>query len=103
MSILESGNTILIPAYSAESEQAVQEVQWAQAMRTKSARYYIVKAQNQSKGNADVLLYVHDRFYKDENSNDFVGKIPGAHKEGRESKMLVTLTSSNQVIKPIGS
>lgn len=85
MSYPESGNVLIIPAYNAESEKAVQEIQWSQSLRTRSARYYIVRAQNQSKGNADVLLYIQDRFYKDEGSNDYIGKIPGARKEGSQS------------------
>ncbi|KAL6412991.1 hypothetical protein AUP68_02486 [Ilyonectria robusta] len=82
MSIPESGNTLIIPAYNAESEMAVQELQWSQSFRTRTARYYIVRATNQSKGNVDVLLYIQDRFYKDEGSSDYIGKIPGARKEG---------------------
>ncbi|KAK7425581.1 hypothetical protein QQZ08_007904 [Neonectria magnoliae] len=82
MSSPESGNVLIVPAYSAESEQAVQEIQWSQSFRTRTARYYIVRAKNQSKGNVDVLLYIQDRFYKDENSNDYIGRLPGARKEG---------------------
>lgn len=87
MSIPESGNTLIIPAYNAESEMAVQELQWSQSFRTRTARYYIVRATNQSKGNVDVLLYIQDRFYKDEGSSDYIGKIPGARKEGSESQI----------------
>lgn len=84
MSYPESGNVLIIPAYNAESEKAVQEIQWSQSLRTRSARYYIVRAQNQFKGNADVLLYIQDQFYKNEGSNDYIGKIPGARKEGSQ-------------------
>lgn len=86
MSIPESGNTLIIPAYTAESEKAVQELQWSQSFRTRTARYYIVRATNQSKGNVDVLLYIQDRFYKDEGNGDYIGKIPGARKEGSKSQ-----------------
>ncbi|KPM41008.1 hypothetical protein AK830_g5539 [Neonectria ditissima] len=82
MSFPEAGNVIVVPAYSAESEQAVQELQWSQSFRTRTARYYIVRAKNQSKGNVDVLLYIQDRFYNDQNSGDYIGKIPGVRKEG---------------------
>ncbi|KAH7161821.1 hypothetical protein EDB81DRAFT_840059 [Dactylonectria macrodidyma] len=82
MSYPESGNTLIIPAYTAESEQAAQGIEWSQNWSTKNARYYIVRATNQSKGNVDVLLYVQDRFYKDEGSPDYIGKIPGIRKEG---------------------
>ena len=92
MSYPEVGNVLVFPAYSAESEQAVQEIQWSQSFRTKTARYYIVKAKNQSKGNVDVLLYVQDRFYKDESSSDFVGKIPGARKEGSTFKLFQSIS-----------
>ncbi|KAM5350716.1 hypothetical protein ACJ41O_007221 [Fusarium nematophilum] len=82
MSIPESGNVLIVPAYTGDAENAAQEIQWSQSLRTRTARYYIVKAQNASKGNADVLLYIQDRFYRDENSGDFIGKLPGARKEG---------------------
>ncbi|KAF7553124.1 hypothetical protein G7Z17_g3876 [Cylindrodendrum hubeiense] len=82
MSRPESGDTILIPVYNAGSEQAALEIQWSQSFRTKSARYYLVRAINQSKGNVDVLLYVQDQFYKDERNSNFIGNIPGARREG---------------------
>ncbi|KAJ4251363.1 hypothetical protein NW762_011344 [Fusarium torreyae] len=82
MSYPVKGDVLLIPVYSAESEQATQEIQWSQSFRTRTARYYIIRAQNQSKGNVDVLLYVQDRFYKDSSSNDYIGRLPGARQEG---------------------
>ncbi|KAJ3535817.1 hypothetical protein NM208_g5410 [Fusarium decemcellulare] len=82
MSYPEKGNVLTIPAWTPESEQAVLEISWSQSFRTRSARYYIVRAQNQSKSNVDVLVYVQDRFYKEEASNDYIGRLPGARKEG---------------------
>ncbi|KAI8649467.1 hypothetical protein LRP88_00021 [Fusarium phalaenopsidis] len=80
MSYPTKGDVLIIPAYSAESELATLDIQWSQSFRTRTARYYVVRAQNQSKGNADVLLFVQDRFYKEEGSNDYIGKI--ARREG---------------------
>lgn len=82
MSIPQTGNVILIPVYSQESESASIEIQWQQSLRSKTAKYYSVRAKNQTQDNADVLLFIQDRFYKDESSADFIGKIPGAKKEG---------------------
>ncbi|KAF4467735.1 hypothetical protein FALBO_5387 [Fusarium albosuccineum] len=82
MSYPEKGNVLTIPAWTPESEQAVLEISWSQSFRTRSARYYIIRAQNQSRGNVDVLVYVQDRFYKEEASNDYIGRLPGARKEG---------------------
>jgi hypothetical protein len=82
MSIPEAGNILSIPVYTVDSEQAALEISWSQNLRTKTAKYYLVKAKNQSQGNADVLLYVQDRFYNDAGSNEFVGKLPGAKTEG---------------------
>jgi len=82
MSIPESGNTLAIPAYTSQSEEAAHEIQWSQSLRTKKARYYVVKAKNQSKDNADVLLYVQDSFYKDESNPNFLGRLPGARRDG---------------------
>ncbi|KAF4950279.1 hypothetical protein FSARC_13254 [Fusarium sarcochroum] len=82
MSYPVKGDVLVIPAYSGESEQATQEIQWSQSFRTRTARYYIIRAQNQSKGNVDVLLYIQDRFYKDSGNNDYIGRLPGARQEG---------------------
>jgi len=82
MSIPESGNTLAIPAYTSQSEEAAHEIQWSQSLRTKKARYYVVKAKNLSKDNADVLLYVQDSFYKDESNPNFLGRLPGARRDG---------------------
>ncbi|KAK0717461.1 hypothetical protein B0T26DRAFT_709965 [Lasiosphaeria miniovina] len=81
-SIPEAGNTLSIPTYTAEAEKAVQDLSWSQSFQTKTGRYYIVKAKNVTKAGDDVLLYVQDRFYKDEASADYIGKLPGARKEG---------------------
>ena len=93
MSFPEAGNTLAIPAYSSESEQASMEISWSQSLRTKKARYYIVRAKNLSKDNADVLLYVQDNFYKDESSADYIGKLPGARKEGGQSSLSLVFLS----------
>ncbi|KAJ4323570.1 hypothetical protein N0V84_004311 [Fusarium piperis] len=81
MSYPTKGDVLIIPAYGAQSEQATLEIQWSQSFRTRTARYYVIPAQNQSKGNESVLLYVQDRFYKDEGSNDYIGRIQGARRE----------------------
>lgn len=70
-----------MPAYTAEAEQNAVEISWSQSFRTRTARYYIVNAQNQSKGNTNVLMYIQDRYYKDSNSNEYIGKLPGARQE----------------------
>lgn len=82
MSIPQKGDILVIPAYTAENEQASQEISWSQSFRTRTARYYIVKAQNQSQGNANVLVYIQDSFYKNETATEFIGKLPGAKKAG---------------------
>ncbi|KAK3365112.1 hypothetical protein B0T24DRAFT_659898 [Lasiosphaeria ovina] len=93
-SIPEAGNTLSIPAYTAEAEKAVQDLSWSQLLQTKTGRYYIVRAKNVTKGGADVLLYVQDRFYKDEASADYIGKLPGAKKEG--DNFIVTINDRFQ-------
>ncbi|SPJ71005.1 uncharacterized protein FTOL_00733 [Fusarium torulosum] len=82
MSCPTNGDVLSIPVYSGESEQNALEIQWSQSFRTRAARYYLVKAQNQSKGGIDTLLYIQDRFYKDANSNEYIGRLPGARQEG---------------------
>ena len=77
MSIPTKGDVLTIPAYNQEAEQNAVEIQWSQMFRTRTARYYTVQAHNQSKDNAEVLLYVQDSFYKNLNS-----KVPGARQEG---------------------
>ena len=74
---INKGDVLTIPAYNQEAENAAVEFQWSQSLRTRNARYYIVKAHNQSKGNAEVLLYVQDSYYK-----DFNNKVSGARQEG---------------------
>lgn len=80
------GDVLTIPAYNQEAESAAVEISWSQSFRTRTARYYIVKAHNQSKENAEVLLYIQDSYYKDPNSNEYVGKLPGARQEGSTYK-----------------
>ncbi|KAH7246729.1 hypothetical protein BKA59DRAFT_478324 [Fusarium tricinctum] len=82
MSYPTKGDVLSIPAYSGESELNALEITWSQSFRARSARYYLVNAQNQSKGGVDVMIYIQDRFYKDSNSNDYIGKLPGARLEG---------------------
>jgi hypothetical protein len=82
MSIPQTGDIILVRVYNQKSESASVEIQWQQTLMSKSAKYYTVRAKNQTQGNSDVLLYVQERFYKDGSSPDFIGKIPGCKKEG---------------------
>lgn len=74
---IDKGDVLTIPVYNQEAEENAMEVQWSQQMRARTARYYVIKAHNQSKGNADVLIFIQDRFYKDFNSH-----CPGARQEG---------------------
>ncbi|KAF5596703.1 hypothetical protein FPCIR_3914 [Fusarium pseudocircinatum] len=94
MSIPTKGDQLSVPAYTAEAEQNAVEISWSQMFRTRTARYYIVNAQNQSKGNANVLMYIQDRFYKDSNSNEYIGKLPGARQEG--SNWIVSISDRFQ-------
>jgi hypothetical protein len=82
MSIPNKGDVLIVPAYSAESERDALEISWSQSFRTRTARYYLVNARNQSQGNTNVLMYIQDRHYKDYNSNEFIGKLPGARQDG---------------------
>lgn len=84
MSFPTKCDKLSIPAYTPEAEQNALEIQWSQSFRTRTARYYLVNARNQSKGGVDVLMYIQDRFYKDSNSNEFIGKLPGARQECSE-------------------
>ena len=86
MSVPEAGNTLSIPAYTPKAEDATVELEWSQTFKTREATYYIVCAKNVSKGNADVMLFVQDRFYKDESGSDYIGKIPGVTKDGGRSR-----------------
>ncbi|KAJ7714869.1 hypothetical protein B0H16DRAFT_1701915 [Mycena metata] len=92
-SVPQTGDIIVVPAYAGDDSATV-EVQWQQTFRSKSATYYIVKAKNQSQGNADILLYIQDRFYKDESSGDFIGKLLGCKKE--DGRYIVTLNDRFQ-------
>lgn len=88
MSIPTKGDIISVPAYTPEAEVNALEISWSQSLRTRTARYYLVNAHNQSKGGVDVLMFIQDRYYKDANSGEFIGKLPGARQEG--SKYPVT-------------
>lgn len=78
----EKGDILVIPVYSQSDEGSLIDIKWQQSLRSKNAKFYQPRAKNQSKGDEDVLLYVQDSFYKDENSSNFVGKLPGAKKDG---------------------
>ncbi|CAI4213236.1 unnamed protein product [Parascedosporium putredinis] len=82
MAPVKTNDVLQVPAYSQDSESAATEISWSQNLRTRTARYYIVQAKNTSQNNEDVPLYVQDRFYKDQDSNDFISKLPGAKREG---------------------
>ncbi|PCD34042.1 hypothetical protein FGRA07_09197 [Fusarium graminearum] len=82
MSIPTKGDIISVPAYTPEAEVNALEISWSQSLRTRTARYYLVNAHNQSKGGVDVLMFIQDRYYKDANSGEFIGKLPGARQEG---------------------
>ncbi|EWY80895.1 hypothetical protein FOYG_15191 [Fusarium oxysporum NRRL 32931] len=94
MSFPTKGDLLSVPAYTAEAEQNAVEISWSQSFRTRTARYYIVNAQNQSKGNTNVLMYIQDRYYKDSNSNEYIGKLPGARQEG--NSWIVSITDRFQ-------
>ncbi|EWZ29563.1 uncharacterized protein FOBCDRAFT_171255 [Fusarium oxysporum Fo47] len=94
MSFPTKGDLLSMPAYTAEAEQNAVEISWSQSFRTRTARYYIVNAQNQSKGNTNVLMYIQDRYYKDSNSNEYIGKLPGARQEG--NSWIVSITDRFQ-------
>ncbi|KAF5660110.1 hypothetical protein FHETE_9081 [Fusarium heterosporum] len=82
MAVSSEGDILSIPIYTENSEHDKVEISWSQQLRNRSARYYVVKAQNQSKGNADVLMYIEEQFYKDSNTYVYVGNLPGARQEG---------------------
>jgi hypothetical protein len=81
MSTPQKGDTIAVPVYTQEADSTLNEISWSQRFSTKTANYYTVKAQNITRNNSNVLLFIQDRFYKDENSADFIGKIAGVKKE----------------------
>ncbi|KAM0297362.1 hypothetical protein ACHAPM_009895 [Fusarium culmorum] len=82
MSIPTKGDIISVPAYTPEAEVNALEISWYQSLRTRTARYYLVNAHSQSKGGVDVLMFIQDRYYKDANIGEFIGKLPGARQEG---------------------
>jgi len=86
MSVPEAGNALSIPAYTPKAEDATVEIEWSQTFKTREATYYIVCAKKVSKGNADIMLFIQDRFYKDESSPDYIDKILGATKDGGRSR-----------------
>ncbi|KAH7136290.1 hypothetical protein EDB81DRAFT_656908 [Dactylonectria macrodidyma] len=94
MSTPELNDVLRIPAYNQDSEDASQEISWTQMLKSKTATYYIVSAKNTSKHNADALIFIQERIYKDDNSADFIGKLPGAKKDGAD--WVVTITDRFQ-------
>ncbi|KAG4292387.1 hypothetical protein FPRO06_13640 [Fusarium proliferatum] len=82
MSFPTKGDVLYVPFYTEEAEQNAVEISWSQQFRTRTARYYLVNARNQSKGNANVLMYIQERYYRDPNSNEYIGKLPGGRQEG---------------------
>ncbi|KAE9363323.1 hypothetical protein N431DRAFT_475480 [Stipitochalara longipes BDJ] len=94
MSTPQKNDTIAVPIYTQEADSALNDISWSQRFSTKTAKYYTVKAQNITRNNSNVLLFIQDRFYKDENSADFIGKIPGVKKE--DGKWIITITDHFQ-------
>ncbi|KAF7557602.1 hypothetical protein G7Z17_g527 [Cylindrodendrum hubeiense] len=94
MSAIEANDVLRFGPYNEESEEGVQTISWSQSLRSKTATYYIVMAENTSKGNSKVLVYVQDSFYKDEASAQHISNIPGAKKDGDD--WLVTVTDRFQ-------
>ena len=83
MTNCEKGDTIRFAAYSpaCDMEEPAREISWQQRMTTKKAKFYEVQVKNVTQGK-ETMIYIQDRFYKDECSPDFVGKLPGIKKEG---------------------
>ncbi|KAF5010431.1 hypothetical protein FDECE_3400 [Fusarium decemcellulare] len=90
MSVPEIHDVIRFEAYNPDSEGGRLEIPWSQSLRTKMATYYIVKAENTSKANASVILYIQDYIYKDEGSADYVGKNHEVKREGNNWVVPIT-------------
>jgi hypothetical protein len=112
MAVPELNDILRFEAYKGEdSDDASIELSWSQALRSRSATYYILNAKNTSKGNSDTLLYIQKPIYRDEGSPDFLGKIPGAKKEGSKfssyviySAMLILMfQTTGWFLSPTGS
>ncbi|KAH0404902.1 hypothetical protein KCU89_g663, partial [Aureobasidium melanogenum] len=90
----EKGDILVIPVYSQSDEESLIDIKWQQSLRSKNAKFYQPRAKNQSKGDEDVLLYIQDSFYKDENSNNWIVPIDEHFQYGQknakgESRFLV--------------
>ena len=94
---IDKGDVLTIPAYNQEAENNAIELEWQQLRRTRTARYYVIKAHNQSKDNADVLIFIQDRFYKDFNRN-----CPGARQEGGIYVITLHRLVANSAIRLLG-
>ncbi|SPJ85781.1 uncharacterized protein FTOL_11564 [Fusarium torulosum] len=91
MAVPELSDVLRFEAYKGEdSDSAFIEISWSQALRSRSATYYILDAKNTSKGNADTILYIQKPIYMDESSPDFLSKVPGATKEGDDWVVSIT-------------
>ncbi|RGP71721.1 hypothetical protein FLONG3_7025 [Fusarium longipes] len=84
MAIPEVNDVLRFEVYRGEeSDRTSVEVRWSQFTREQAATYYIVDARNTSKGgNADTILFIRKPMYTEESNYEYVGKIPGAVKEG---------------------
>lgn len=82
MSYPTTDDVLTIPVHSGESERNILEVPWNQSCKSRTAHYYLVNAQNQSKGRIDIMIFIQDRFYADSGSCDYIGRLPGARLEG---------------------
>lgn len=83
----KAGDVIKFPAHNAESDQDAQIVEWSQGGADRRGKYYIVRAKNQSQDDTDVLLFIQDRFYRENDDKgqpnaDFIGKLKAIQKEG---------------------
>jgi hypothetical protein len=112
MAAPELNDVLRFEAYKGEeSDSASIEISWSQTLKSRSATYYILNAKNTSKGNADTILYIQKPIYVDEGSPDFLGKIPGAKKEGGKfssssihgSMLILFLQMTGWFLSPTGS
>jgi hypothetical protein len=86
MSPPQVDNQLSIPAHTDSSEEALVELQWSQSLKTRTQKYYIVRAKSKSQGDADVLLFIQQSFYL----GDALSKINNAKKEGGEHSRLLS-------------
>jgi hypothetical protein len=83
MTNCDKGDTIRFAAYNPErdTQYLARDIEWKQMMSAKKARFYEVEVKNVTQ-DKETMIYIQDRFYKDESSADFVGKLSGIKKEG---------------------